>query len=565
MIRFKTRNIVICCFTFMVLTAVNACKKYENPPQIFEEYGDGLNGQTDRKVLIINIGGLAGADVESLKPKNISELLKTSKYNFNVITDAKTSKAATMASLLTGVSSGKHLINDDTYAPIYPEDDSHNEILKYPTLFSRMLDVRPEFKNVAVTSDPALNKYLIHADRRVLTSNDASVKDSTANILKDQNSRVVMVDFKGVDAAGTKDGYSLTVPAYKAAIETVDNYIADLITAVKGRKNYNAEDWLIILTTNRGGSIDNPKAGFIICSNPNLKAEAVTKTGFNTIRFVGVNTSAAVVDDHGLYDSGADKDFTVQTQVKFNANSSWPGFLSKGTNVSGHSTTGWVMIFNGDTWEVQIGGKNNGGTTARLGSGTVKVNDLKWHTLTLTVKTEAGVRTATIYTDGVKTNSGNITPAKTLTTTEPLKIGYRPQDNSGTNLNFFAADVLYFNVALDEATIKANMALKDITKHPKYTNLIGYWPVDDGGGAIVSNKAPVGYNMLLNGGVWESLGNEIPLSRERQDIREGSVSIVPTTPDITAITMYWLKVPVKTDWGLEGVGWISNFELEFIK
>src|SRR5690606_523470 len=162
----------------------------------------------------------------------------------------------------------------------------------------------------------------------------------------------------------------------------------------------------------------------------------------------------------------------------------------------------WVMIFNGDTWEVQIGGKANGGSTARLGSGAVKVNDSQWHTLTLTVKTEAGVRTATIYTDGVKTNSGNITPAKSLTTTEPLKIGWRCQNYSGTNLDLYAADVVYFNVALDEATIKNNIALKDITKHPKYANLIGHWPVDDGGGAIVSNMAPTGYNMNLSGGVW---------------------------------------------------------------
>ncbi|WP_214229457.1 alkaline phosphatase family protein [Pedobacter sp. B4-66] len=568
MMNYKNKTGIFCSLlAVMLMTVFNACKKYENPAQIYEEYGDDMNGKTARKVLIININGAVGADVKAINPTNMAALIKNGKFSFNELKDAVSSDAGSIASMLTGVSSSKHKIVNNSYIPVNNNDnDDHAPVTNYPSIFSRMLDVKPEFKTVTITPDEALDKYLIHADHSILAQNDALVKDSAVNVLKDNDARVIMVDFRSVKAAGSKDGFSPEVPSYKAAIETVDGYIGEMMTALKSRKNYASEDWLVIVTTNRGGDELNSKQGFIICYNSNLKSQGISKEGFNTMNFKGTAVTAVINGDNNFYNAGTNKDFTVQLQAKFNKNVYWPGFLSKSTDVKGHTTTGWTMIFNGGNWETQIGGKNYNGSTVSLSSGSVNINDQKWHTLTLTVKTVGGVRTAATYTDGNLMVSKDISGVKDLTTTEPFKIGYRNQDNSGTDLDFYAADLQYFNVGLDADVVKANIALKDIAKHPNYANLIGYWPLDEGGGSVINNLAPTGYNFILRGsGVWQGLGNDIPVSRTPQNITDGTLSIVATGPDVTALTFYWLRVPVKSTWSLDGVPWISNFEIEYIK
>jgi hypothetical protein len=564
MINYKIKSISLCSLALGLLTVLNACKKYENPPQIFEEYGSGLNGQAERKVLIINIDGLAGAELLKVNPTNISALTKTAKYSYGVLPDAVSSDAGTWASMLTGVSSAKHGIVDDTYIPVADQGDPDAPVIPYPTFLSRLLDVRPEFKTVTITTNEALNRYMIHADHRILPQNDAAVKDSAVNIVQSNNSKAILVDFRDVEAAGKAFGYSADLPDYKAAIEKTDGYIGEITTALKARKTYAAEDWLVIVTTNRGGSDTNPKPGFIICSNPSLKSQEITKSGFNTMHFSGTSTNAVIKDDNGLYDAGTDKDFTVQLQIKMNASNYYPGFFSKSTGVSGSVTTGWTMFQQGTDYGVIFGGSANGGKgkTQLLGNSIV---DDKWHTITMTVKLSGGVRTVTLYTDGVPVGSADITGTKNISTSNPLILGHKNVDGSDA-LDFYAADVEYFNVALDDATVLANIALKDITKHPYYSNLTGFWRIDDGGGAIVSNLAPVGYNFLMKGtSVWDALGNDIPVSRVSQNVTDGAVSIVATGPDVAGLTFYWLKVPISSDWSLDGVGWLSNYELEFIK
>ncbi|SDD70680.1 Type I phosphodiesterase / nucleotide pyrophosphatase [Mucilaginibacter pineti] len=565
MINYKNKSIALCSMALALLTVLNACKKYNNPPQIFEEYGSGLNGQAERKVLIITIDGLAGAELQKVSPPNIGDLAKTSKYTYNVLTDAVSSDAATWASMLTGVSSAKHGIVNDSYIPVADQGDPDAPTPIFPTFLSRLLDVRPEFKTVTITTDAALNKYMIHADHRILPANDAAVKDSAVNIVQNNSAKAILVDFRDVEAAGKAVGYSADNAEYKTAITKTDEYIGAITTALKTRKNYANEDWLVIVTTNRGGSDTNPKPGFIICSNPNLKQGEVTKSGFNTMHFTGTTTDAYVKNDNGLYDAGTNKDFTVQIQVKINSSSYYPCFFSKSTGISGSTITGWMILQSGTEYGVEFGGSANGGH-GKIQIGGNAIVDGKWHTITITVKLSNGVRTATVYTDGIQIGSADITSTNNISTPNPLTIGYRPGDIANAYADFYAGDVEYFNTALDGATILANIGLKDITKHPNYGNLTGYWPIDDGGGAVISNLAPTGYNMLMKGpATWDALGNDIPISRTPQNVVDGAVSIVATGPDVAGLTFYWLKVPVSSDWSLDGVGWLSNYELEFIK
>lgn len=563
--KYTNTNKVLAFFGMALLLAstFTACKKYPNPAPYFEEYGE-LEVKASRRILLISIDGTDGAELQKIAPANIMSLIKTGKYSFNRGPELISTPASTWASLLTGAATTKHGIVDNSYRPASEPGKEHEAPAYFPNMLARILDIKPELKTAVVSSDAALNKYLIEADHRVLAPNDAVIKDSTVAILTNENPNLVVASFKDAETAGAAGGYLASVPAYKAAIEKADTYIGEMVAAIKKRKNYSTEDWLIIVTTNKAGTEANPKAGFIVASNPALQEGVLTKRGFNALRFGKVGLFAAVKNDNELYDPGKNKDFTVQLQTKFNVITIYPRFLSKGTGMVGEVTTGWILFQTGSgAWAAAFGGKDFGGS-AKLQVTGGYVGDQAWHTLTFTVKTVGATRIATLYTDGVAGGSINIASTINLSSpTTALRIG-GVEESKTSNSDFYAADLQYFNVALDPAVIKDNIALKDVTKHPNYSNLVGYWPFDDGGGAVVANKAPVGFNLNITGpSSWSALGNDIPVSRTSQNI--SGVSIVPTSPDVASLCLYWLKIPIKEEWKMDGNPWISNYEIEFLK
>ncbi|WP_421940401.1 LamG-like jellyroll fold domain-containing protein [Pedobacter sp.] len=550
--------------SLMVILAIayTGCKKYDNPPPTFEELETISSVQ--RKVLVISIDGLTGTELKTIAPPVIEELRKTSKYSYDVLRGQVANDAASWASMVTGVGYGRHLIKETTFQPT-PKDNSHES----PAVFRNVLDYILQYKSVRtaiVTPWQPLRNYLKIADHAPVVSTDLAVKDSTINIINTSSAiGSLIVNFRDVLSAGANGGYLASNANYKNAVLKADEYIGNLIAAVKARKTYAKEDWLIMVTSNHGGSSEDPKPGFLIASNKNLKEEEVKKSGFNTVLFKGGNILAQVPNDNGLYDPGETKDFTVQMQVKFNVQTSYPGFLSKGTSMIGSAITGWMFRQGGSGVSAAIGGTLNGGS-GKVEYSTGTAADLAWHTITLTVKTDnATTRTLTTYLDGVQVTTANILSRKSLSTNEKLTIGYKNVDNGGTALSFQAADLCYFNTALDAATISANKGLKDITKHPKYNNLIGYWPIDEGAEGILSNKAPGGYNMELSGPfTWVSMGTDVPASVTPDPNAKGK-SILLTSGAVSATMLYWLNVNILPEFGIDGNPFLKEFEIEFLK
>lgn len=546
--------------------AIAGCKKYDNPPPVFEELKPVSDVQ--RKVLVISIDGVTGSEIKSIAPTNIGTLQQTAKYSYEVQKSGVGTDASSWASMATGVSYAKHQIATESFERLTdPNGDDHAPVTSY----RNVLDYITQFKatkTAVVTTWPNLRYYLRNADFAPAVSTDLAVKDSTVNILsKQDNVGAIFVNFRDVEIAGASGGFSASNANYKNAIVKADEYVGNIVTALKARKNYAKEDWLIMVTTNHGGSSSNPQAGFIIASNPRFKQEELKKRGFNTVLFNGTTIGASVNNDNGLYDSGSNKDFTVQMQAKFNVDAYYVGFLSKSTLINSSTQTGW-MWFQTDSkkWNVSFGGANNGSGIGRqeIGAGGI-VFDGNWHTLTMTVKyVNSTTRTATIYTDGNQNTSINISNHKSLSTPEKLTLGYK-QFSGGTGLSFQGAELMYFNTALDAATIKANVGLKDVTQHPNYANLIGYWQNNEGTDAYIANKAPGGYDMSLYGAyTWKAMGTDVPVSVNVDPNATGkSIALTPTT--VGANMLYWMKIKILPDYGLDGNPFLNQFELEFLK
>jgi len=565
----KLDNKIFKVLSFGLLSVLiySGCKKYDNPPPVYEDLVRTVGKQ--RKVLIIGIDGLGGSELQTIAPANFTAMQKTAKYSLSTINGV--SDAGGWVSILTGTGFAKHRVQTDNFERTRnPSDDDHTPTTSY----RNMLDYITQFKAVktgVVTPWVNLRKYLSNTDFAPVVNTDIAVKDSTVAILNSQTGLgALVVNFRDVEAAGANGGFSAANAAYKTAVTTTDGYIGDIMTALKARKTYSNEDWLVIVTSNHGGSNSAPTNGFMMTYNPSLKQQELKKMGFNTVLFNGTGIFAEVPSDNGLYDGGGQtNEFTVQMQVKFLSTTSYPCILSKGTGIDGSTQTGWLWLESGSAI-----GSSWGGTLNASGQNRGQIDlapagaDGKWRTVTFTVKNvNATTRTVTTYMDGVQTATGNIANHKSLAAlAEKLRIGFKKVDNSGSG-NFYAANLAYFNTALSSATILSNIALKDITQHPNYANLTGFWPIDEGADGVIGNKAPGGYNMLLSGQYkWVPLGIDVPAGTAPDPNYAASTkSYVSSLGDVSALSLYWMNIKILSDYGFDGNPFLNQFEIEFLK
>jgi hypothetical protein len=416
----KIYNTIFCVCAIGIL-GFASCKKYANPPAIYEELKGLSAGQ--RKILVISIDGLTGSELQTVAPTNITTLQKNSKYSYNTLKTA--SDAAGWVSMLTGTSFVKHQISTDNFERAAgSSNDEHAPIVSYRNVFDYITQYK-SVKTAFVTPWANLRGYMRNADFAPAVSTDLAVKDSTVSILNSQTGLgTIFVNLRDVEAAGANGGYLATNANYKNAIIKADEYVGNIMTALKARKNYSSEDWLVIITSNHGGSSANPTNGFTLVYNPAFKPYELKKTGFNPVLFNNATGRASLINDNNLYDAGETKSFTVQMDVKFNSvPSGYSSFFSKSTNLSGQLITGWQWaLYPGGKWVITTGGTLNGGS-GKLQVSAPTAPGTNWHTLTMSINTTVngvGVATARslkLYIDGNLEITSDILSRKSLTTT----------------------------------------------------------------------------------------------------------------------------------------------------
>ena len=75
------------------------------------------------------------------------------------------------------------------------------------------------------------------------------------DIARDDCSDFIFPIYEFPDSAGHGTGFSTFNPEYQKAMYDNDIYAGEVIEAIKARKNYENEDWLIILTSDHGGFV----------------------------------------------------------------------------------------------------------------------------------------------------------------------------------------------------------------------------------------------------------------------------------------------------------------------
>ena len=243
-----------------------------------------------KKVLFIGIDGTRFDAMEKAATPNLDALMMDGIYSANcLILGTRYQKNDTVSgpgwsSILTGVWADKHGVHNNTFAGMNYKE--------YPHFFARLKEVRPDAKTVSlVTWEPIHAKITSAADVSINYEQkehgvmdydryDHEAAGEAVKQLTEGNPDALFLYIGQVDVAGHAHGFHPTVPQYVAAIERADKLVGRVEAAMKARKTYAQEDWLVVVTSDHGGKGTGHGGGhstpeilnsFLILSGPSAR------------------------------------------------------------------------------------------------------------------------------------------------------------------------------------------------------------------------------------------------------------------------------------------------------
>ena len=562
--------------TAVVAMSLFSCNKdFENA--LKEEYGSdtALINKGVRKTLLIIVDGAIGAEVRAVTPPNLSVIADFSIYSYDALADFNGNTLTNpigWSTLLTGVGSDKHQVSGT--------DFTGNNLANYPSLFTHLKNEKPNWRTSAFASSPELINFLAAdaTEKNAYAGNDAAVREAVIKELATKDPALVLAQFNDVDKAGAAGTYSATDAGYKAAILKTDQYIGEILTALRARPAFEDENWMVVISSDKGNNVANDPAAaalnafsdsrrntFFFCYNPRFNSQALVKPAVfpyvgSSALYSGTtsqNRRATVADGGTLYDIGSAGDFTIQCKVKIpSGNYYYPAILSKRASFGG-GVVGWVFFLEADYWMINFGQSGKGNRQIKGH----KISDNQWHTLTAVIRQEGGARNVYTYTDGVLfENTGNkdISSYGDLSSPAPLTVGNLHANVTGLK-DYFLTDIRIYNTALSDSYIAANFCKTDVSETDIYRdNLLGFWP-----GVGVVNEDDVNKMKDFSGNnkdlVLESYNpgsfNDVSGSLCPQP----TYSIMPSSADVATGIYQWFGIIMPSSWALDGRSWIPGY------
>ncbi|MGF7232965.1 LamG-like jellyroll fold domain-containing protein [Arachidicoccus sp.] len=562
----------------IAVMVTQSCKKFADPAPIFENYGNDSTGAKTRKVLIIGIDGFSGADLEAVKPTFLNSLLEHSKYTFSLLKEGVNNDVSGWKSVATGTSYATHLTSDSSFSPIGDQNDPDGALPDPNNIFYYLIRYKPLDKSLLITPWGNLANLLLRgANKTVVALDDKEVRDSAASLLTNTNPDLSILDFNEIAVAGKQYGFGVNNAQYKAAIQNVDGYIQDVMKAIKARKTYNKESWLIMIASNKGPDGLNPNQGFLMAYNDNLTKEEVLPNGDYTPMYSTASASSSTPTASAAdYDIQPTTEMTISFKLLVQQYGSLnPGIILK-TASSANSNQGWWFCHNGSNGSIRFVVRGTGGThsgTNNTITSTAGYQELNvWHSYTGKIYIAGGKRYMQLYIDGAPSDNAPIDITNlNCTTTSPLRVGIPGSYNSGTTKET-VTDLRIYNVALPDDVIAQNACKMylDEDRDAYYSHLIGYWPSNEFTGTKLYNRAPGYSNDLMTmsavpWGVNPLAGNYLCYTSPYPYDPSKTYSILAQSADVAVNALYWLRLDIKADWDMDGINWINNFEIEYVQ
>ncbi len=241
------------CAALAVLLIATSCSVV-SPARISQE-------PRSRHVLVMGLDGVRPDALRAARTPRLDALAQGGTVSWDSIagggaasgdvTQQATSSGPGWSSVLTGVWANKHGVRDNSF-------EGH-DLETFPHAFVRIRDALPDAYLASIVHWAPINEQLLRpypgaASFLAETETDAAVVAIAVEQLRAFTPDVLFLHFDDVDHAGHAHGYSSSVPEYLAAIEQVDRQLGQVLEALAHRPERSQEDWLILLTTDHGGS-----------------------------------------------------------------------------------------------------------------------------------------------------------------------------------------------------------------------------------------------------------------------------------------------------------------------
>ncbi|WP_286858841.1 MULTISPECIES: alkaline phosphatase family protein [Sphingobacterium] len=571
------RNIHLWLIYLLLISTMAACK---------DEFGRVIpdnQGKQDTvdlvygkpKVLLIIADGARGESVRNANIPVINGLLDHAIYSWVSLSEEHEDKQATgadLASIITGVTQNKHLVIGDNF--------SNNNLQTFPTVYTRIAaNVKaPEFK--VYSSSKLFVDNLAPTAVAKLEGSDQAVADAVKEGLKQPDLTMLTAHFTEIDKAGKATAYDNSSVRYKMAIENFDKQVGEITKALEQRSTFKKENWLVIITSSKGGPFEIPPAQndntifsnanvntFTIFYSPKYNSRFINKPYLGSrfsgdfLRFKG-GIFAEMAEADTLFDLGdKNSEFTIELKVKKNKGPNntyrfpnYPSFIGKREKwESGAPTNGWIMAFKEDYWMFNARGPNGSGEVN--GS---KLNNATWNNVTVVGSiSSGGKRVIKTYTNGLPGNEMDVSDWGVIKSPAKLRLGLV---NGGSNWNegdYYIADVRFWKKALPESVVSQYNCEVGISEdHPYFHTLAANWPVvgtvTDG---VLYDEGPFGNTLKVGNTTYEiSKLNDFLCAPSVETIS----TLVPKSTDITAQIFSWLQIARQENWQLDGRVWIDK-------
>ena len=445
-------------------------------------------------------------------------------------------------------------------------------------------------------------KYKEHASYSNLSDDEGATTQAIKDLGGDAPNNLSIVELSGVEKVGLSQGWfdeadNYATDAVLQAIGKADQQVGRLLMAVEARADYKNEKWLIMVTSNYGGS-DNHAASnvydrldrktFSLMYSRDIEPELLARPSANEVlkyeyftpRYNGKgDTDHASVNDASLFNfdyDAAETDTNKVTNytVQFMYRELDP--LKKGRGVMLVSKSLQAEPKSGQGWAFRRRQsyhycRYNGTTVYSTEKSNAVCNDGLWHVYTIVFNFRKKV--FSIYKDGQLNMHGNKTKAlsASLSTADqvPLTIGKIYGSSSDANTPFYVTNLQVYDVALPQEWIEQNYKMTYLDEKGEsfkyWNNLIGYWPCDredEYKTGVLHDYSKYG---SMNGGVnagrsdmtitnptWDSGSDASENVSPR--IETSYYQKVINTIDLSLQTLQWLGIAIDEDWHLEGLG-----------
>jgi hypothetical protein len=208
------------------------------------------------KLLFIGIDGLRPDALVAARAPNLQRLIREGRFTPDASTCEHTISGAGWSNLLTGVWPDKHGSIDNKF------ENTHYE--RYPHFFARVAAAKPELELVHCVSWLPIDEKILGElkiavrEKHDWEKDDGDAQDAalSAKAISEGRADLVFCYFGDVDETGHEHGFSPYGAQYMAEIAQTDGLVGTLLDAIGKRKTRAGEDWLVVVSTDHGGTLD---------------------------------------------------------------------------------------------------------------------------------------------------------------------------------------------------------------------------------------------------------------------------------------------------------------------